>query len=612
MDSLAAAQRILGTLTGARAALMHVAAEHLPAGRLIALHARMAEAEGEHIVGVDALVERRLEVLRRSVGVGLAAAASIEPSLYTALADPARARGPFTAPEYEPAAPAVLRAPGGDRPTERATATDAVQPKPRPSIEPGSSVTESGSPVALAPRTAEPAPSAAEVSTPAPVEPKPTARAGVTPPPVARAIAAAARGEPMARPPRSNEVRPVVRPAVAPPPSAVTAPPVPSAVATAAPTVAPLVDVPPTERRPADSVSEGAFAALRGAFSAPPAAGPTIDAAPPVAAAPASAPAEDLSGLAAVFAPAARVGAAPPPRLAAADDVDDEDMAEDSPPARAPASPALLDAPTPARIASPLEAAPVEPPVEAVRVTAAISAPRAVAPQLSRSDDALEADHPEDDAPAPAAHDEGAFRVTFDQRVAVSVRSAPRAPRLTDDEASESSPPTPADVPSSAFLVDELRVQTTVAEAVQTAALGDFPKAIQLFTDALEMNPGVVDAHIGRGRCHLELGDYSSAMSDFQHAEDAAPDTPEPHVAMGDLYFARKEYKRAIDFYDQAVELDGAHPMARCRRGISHYYRKSYRQAHQDLQRALALDPDIPNIRKYVLMAARKLERPDA
>jgi lipoprotein NlpI len=80
---------------------------------------------------------------------------------------------------------------------------------------------------------------------------------------------------------------------------------------------------------------------------------------------------------------------------------------------------------------------------------------------------------------------------------------------------------------------------------------------------------------------------------------------------MGDLYFARKEYRRAIEFYDQAVELDGSHAMARCRRGISHYYRKNFRQAFQDLQRAYSLDPEIPNIRKYVQMAVKNMERGD-
>jgi len=57
------------------------------------------------------------------------------------------------------------------------------------------------------------------------------------------------------------------------------------------------------------------------------------------------------------------------------------------------------------------------------------------------------------------------------------------------------------------------------------------------------------------------------------------------------------------------LDRDAGHAMARCRRGISHYYRKNYRQAFLDLQRAYNLDPDIPNIRKYVQMAIKKLER---
>ena len=138
---------------------------------------------------------------------------------------------------------------------------------------------------------------------------------------------------------------------------------------------------------------------------------------------------------------------------------------------------------------------------------------------------------------------------------------------------------------------------------------GDYNKAIQAYTDALDVRLSHPEAYIGRGRCQMELGDYTSAMSDFRRAEDLQPRHPDPQAAMGDLYFARKEYKRAIEFYDQAVELDGAHAMARCRRGISHYYRKNYRQAFQDLQRANALDPEIPNIKKYVQMALKKMER---
>ncbi len=184
------------------------------------------------------------------------------------------------------------------------------------------------------------------------------------------------------------------------------------------------------------------------------------------------------------------------------------------------------------------------------------------------------------------------------------------APRLTDDD--DAVPTTVlSDTPTAAPAGDDDRVKQMGEEAQSQAERGDLQKAIATFTDVIELRHDRMDAYIGRGRCYLELGDYSSAMSDFQRAEDLQPDRPDAHVAMGDLYFARKEYRRAIEFYDQAVELDGSHAMARCRRGISHYYRKNYRQAFQDLQRAYSLDPEIPNIRKYVQMAVKKMERGD-
>jgi tetratricopeptide (TPR) repeat protein len=230
-------------------------------------------------------------------------------------------------------------------------------------------------------------------------------------------------------------------------------------------------------------------------------------------------------------------------------------------------------------------------------------------PRIAASDEIEGIDSAEiigEDEPASAS--EG-LSVMFERGSSSAPRVTKAAPQLTEEVEGELTEPVDRITLRRSPVVEETRVQAALDEAQHQARRGDLARSIQAFTDALEMRPTLVDAFIGRGRCHLELGDYSSAMSDFARAEDLNPDRPDPHVAMGDLYFARKEYKRAIEFYDQAVEIDGSHAMARCRRGISHYYRKNYRQAYQDLQRALALDPEIPNMRKYVQMAQKKLER---
>ncbi|RME28641.1 MAG: tetratricopeptide repeat protein, partial [Deltaproteobacteria bacterium] len=157
--------------------------------------------------------------------------------------------------------------------------------------------------------------------------------------------------------------------------------------------------------------------------------------------------------------------------------------------------------------------------------------------------------------------------------------------------------------------VDEDLYRQFLQQARDAERRGDLAGAIVSYGDAIDLAPDRLEPLLGRGRAHLELGDYSAAMSDFQRAEDLAPGSAEPLVEMGNLYFARKEYRRAIEFYDQALELDGSLAMARCRRGICHHYRRNHRAAFQDLQKAYALDPDIPNIRKYVQMAVKAMER---
>jgi tetratricopeptide (TPR) repeat protein len=113
---------------------------------------------------------------------------------------------------------------------------------------------------------------------------------------------------------------------------------------------------------------------------------------------------------------------------------------------------------------------------------------------------------------------------------------------------------------------------------------------------------------LARGRCFLEKKDYPASLSDFKRAQKIESTAPAPWVALGDLHFARKKYAQAVEAFNKAIDLDSNHAQARCRRGMAHYHTGSYRQAFLDLQRAHKLDPGIPNIRRLVQMAIRKLE----
>ena len=157
--------------------------------------------------------------------------------------------------------------------------------------------------------------------------------------------------------------------------------------------------------------------------------------------------------------------------------------------------------------------------------------------------------------------------------------------------------------------VEEGELEALLDSARAAERRGNLQEAVLVYGDLLSLQPSHILAHLGRGRCLVELGDYAAAMSDFQRSEDLDTTSPEPIVEMGNLFYARKEYRKAISYFDQAIELAPDHAMAWCRRGMCHQYRKSYALAFQDLQKAASLDPDIPNLRKYVQMARNSMER---
>ncbi len=157
--------------------------------------------------------------------------------------------------------------------------------------------------------------------------------------------------------------------------------------------------------------------------------------------------------------------------------------------------------------------------------------------------------------------------------------------------------------------VDPAQLRSFQRAAEEAVSKGDMHQAILHYRDMLDLAPDNLDAYLGRGRCLVHLGDYAAAMSDFQRSEDLDPKSPLPLVEMGNLFFARKEYLRAIQFFDTALELDDKNAWAWCYRGICHHYRKKHKEAFQDLQKAYSLDPEIPNIRRYVQMAVKAMEK---
>lgn len=121
--------------------------------------------------------------------------------------------------------------------------------------------------------------------------------------------------------------------------------------------------------------------------------------------------------------------------------------------------------------------------------------------------------------------------------------------------------------------------------------LGQTDKAIQDFSQAIELYPQHLDAYNNRGGAYLSLGNYTHAIEDFNVVIDIKPDDADLYNNRGNAYFGLNDFTRAIKDYDKALGLHPEYPLAYNNRGSAYSKIGNYQEAKKDFRRAIALDP---------------------
>jgi tetratricopeptide (TPR) repeat protein len=84
----------------------------------------------------------------------------------------------------------------------------------------------------------------------------------------------------------------------------------------------------------------------------------------------------------------------------------------------------------------------------------------------------------------------------------------------------------------------------------------DFPGAIQELSEAIRIDPALVDAYELRGILHLGSKDYPKAVADFTKATQLEPKNVDAHINLSKAYIASKNYPAALRSATTAKQLD--------------------------------------------------------
>lgn len=135
-------------------------------------------------------------------------------------------------------------------------------------------------------------------------------------------------------------------------------------------------------------------------------------------------------------------------------------------------------------------------------------------------------------------------------------------------------------------------------DGVDASEAGRFEEAVALYTEAIELDPDLVDAYVNRSQAYLELGRFDEALADANKAIQLEPELAGAYVNRAAAYSGLGRYDEALDDANKAIELEPELALAYVVRGIIYNDRVpgeegDYSKALTDLNKAIELDPNL-------------------
>lgn len=218
--------------------------------------------------------------------------------------------------------------------------------------------------------------------------------------------------------------------------------------------------------------------------------------------------------------------------------------------------------------------------------------------------------------------------------VALVVAAMIVVPRLGRPTPPAGAPPTaeppPRKPPADRPPPRDLEAAKAMEAGLEAFQAWDMERAIQAFTQVVELEPGYAPAYHMRGVAYREIDRLEEALADLDRAIELQPDFAQAYYDRGYLYLhyldrpeeALADLSRTIELrpdhvdayinralvhlwffdddnramadLDRAIELEPGHPPAWCARGEVHFDREEYDLALADLTQAVELGTEDP------------------
>lgn len=139
--------------------------------------------------------------------------------------------------------------------------------------------------------------------------------------------------------------------------------------------------------------------------------------------------------------------------------------------------------------------------------------------------------------------------------------------------------------------LEDTQVKVTMGKADAAFDSGDTKKALELYTQVLEIDPKNPDALANRGLSKFYQKDYIGAFDDATEASKVMPTWGYPFYVRGRCHFVQNDFEKAIAEFTTCLQRQDS-KNAWLYRAQAYYKTKDYSKALADLNQLLLKDPD--------------------
>ena len=139
-----------------------------------------------------------------------------------------------------------------------------------------------------------------------------------------------------------------------------------------------------------------------------------------------------------------------------------------------------------------------------------------------------------------------------------------------------------------------------------------YDKAIECYSEALKLNPLLVEAYYNRGNTYTSKGEIDRAIEDYDKGIKLAPNDASVYYNRGNAYFGKGEIDRAIKDYNKGIKLAPNDIIGYSNRGYAYYRKGEFDRAVEDYDIAIQLKEDnvyLYNNRSMALLPLQEWEK---